>query len=80
MPPVRPHGPKFSQFHAVFWKIWQNRMLVPPGLAPPPTENPGSVPAKFPKYCLKLKEFGARGGGHVPRAPLDLPLHCDMKM
>ena len=20
-------GPKFSQFHAVFWKFWQNRML-----------------------------------------------------
>ena len=31
-PPARapPHGPKFSQFHAVFWKIWQNHMLVPP--------------------------------------------------
>ena len=25
-----PHGPKFSQFHAVFHKIWQNHMLVPP--------------------------------------------------
>ena len=36
------HGPKFSQFHAVFRKIWQNHMLAPPGgLAPPPTGNPG---------------------------------------
>ena len=26
-------GPKFFQFHAVFGKIWQNRMLAPP---PPP--------------------------------------------
>ena len=33
------YGPNFSQFHAVFWKIWQNPML-----APPPTGNPGSTP------------------------------------
>ena len=33
-----PYGPKFSQFHAVCQKIWQNHMLAPPGgLAPPPT-------------------------------------------
>ena len=25
-----PYGPKFSQFHAVFRKIWQNYMLAPP--------------------------------------------------
>ena len=25
-----PHGPKFSQFHAVFRKIWQNHMLATP--------------------------------------------------
>ena len=25
-----PWGPKFFQFHAVFGKIWQNRMLAPP--------------------------------------------------
>ena len=39
-------GPKFSQFHAVFRKFWQNHRLapLPGGLAPPPTENPGSVP------------------------------------
>ena len=24
------YGPKFSQFHAVFRKIWQNHMLDPP--------------------------------------------------
>ena len=41
-----PHGPKFSQFHAVFRYIWQNHMLAPPpeGLAPPPTGDPGSAP------------------------------------
>ena len=39
-----PWGSKFFQFHAVFGKIWQNRMLVPPGeLAPPPQGNPGSA-------------------------------------
>ena len=25
-----PYSPKFSRFHAVFRKIWQNRMLAPP--------------------------------------------------
>ena len=28
--PPPPQGPKFFQFHAVFGKIWQNRMLAPP--------------------------------------------------
>ena len=46
-PKSAPYGPKFSQFHAVFRKIWQNHMLVPPGgLAPPPTGNPRSAPGK----------------------------------
>ena len=41
---ARPRGRKFFQFHAVFGKIWQNRMLAPPReLAPPPRGNPGSV-------------------------------------
>ena len=35
-----PPGQKFSKFHAVFRKNWQNRML-----APPPTGNTGSAPA-----------------------------------
>ena len=40
-----PPGSKFFQFHAVFGKLWQNRMLAPsPGeLAPPPRGNPGSA-------------------------------------
>ena len=34
----------FFQFHAVFGKFWQNRMLAPPGeLAPPPQGNAGSA-------------------------------------
>ena len=28
--PPPPRGPKFFRFHAVFGKIWQNRMLAPP--------------------------------------------------
>ena len=35
---TRPPGSKFCQFHAVFGKIWQIRML-----APPPRGNPGSA-------------------------------------
>ena len=37
MPPPQS---KFFQFHAVFGKFWQNRMLVPP-----PQGNPGSATA-----------------------------------
>ena len=44
-PGVSPHGPKCSQFHAVFRKIWKNHMLGRPGgLAPHPAWNPGSAP------------------------------------
>ena len=48
-----PYSPKFSQFHAVFQKIWQNHMLAAPqGSAPPPTGNPGSAP----DYVLAINE------------------------
>ena len=52
---VPPYGPKFSQFHPVFHKIWQNHMLPPPprGLAPPPTGNPGSAPASNEPKALQ---------------------------
>ena len=50
-PGACPPGPKCSQSHAVFCKIWQNHMLAPPGgLAPPPTGNPGSAPGKGTKF------------------------------
>ena len=48
-PPPHTHGPKISQFHAVFRKFWQNLMLAPPGrLVFPPTRNPGSAPGPLP--------------------------------
>ena len=40
--PPPPWAPKFFRFHAVFGKIWQNRMLAPPGELAPPWGNPGS--------------------------------------
>ena len=46
MPSTRAHyGPKFSQFHPVFGKFWQNLRLAPPraGFAPPAMGNPGSA-------------------------------------
>ena len=47
-----PKSPNSSPLHAVFLgKIWHNRMLVPlVGLAPTPTEDPGSTSgiAKLP--------------------------------
>ena len=41
------YGRKFSQFHAGFWKIWQNRILAPPreGRRPLLRGDPGSTPA-----------------------------------
>ena len=40
---VPTSGSKFFQFHVVFGKVWQNRILAPPGgLVPPPRGNPGS--------------------------------------
>ena len=45
-----PWGSKFFQFHAVFGKNWQNRILAPPGeLARPPRGNPGSTPGNGTK-------------------------------
>ena len=45
-----PSSLKFSQIHAVFWKFWQNHVLVPPGwLVLPPILNPRSAP-DYPKY------------------------------
>ena len=48
-----PRGSKFFQFHAVFGKIWQNRMLAPPleswcphlgEILDPPLDTPGGDP------------------------------------
>ena len=39
-------GPKFFQFHAVFGKIWQNRMLAPP----PGVSAPSSGKSWF-RHC-----------------------------
>ena len=47
-----PYGPKFSQFHAVFRKIWQNHML-----APPPMGNPGSAPGSH-EICVTVVSVG----------------------
>ena len=51
---------KFSQFHAVFRKIWKNCMLAPPsgGLAPPPIGNPGSAPVNH--LALQIIVTGLR--------------------
>ena len=44
-PPPPPHGPKFSQFHAVFLQnLAKSYVGTPGGLASPPTGNPGSAP------------------------------------
>ena len=54
-----PLGSKFFQFHAVFGKFWQNRMLAPPGVGTPPQGNPGSATVKdlckvFLDICMVL--------------------------
>ena len=53
---------KFFRFHAVFRKIWQNRMLVPPRELAPPWGNPGSATAIYclhfsPKRLLDLEQY-----------------------
>ena len=57
-----PYGLKFSQFHAVFRKIWQNHMLAPPGgLAPPPMGNPGFAPVGGPNSFNFMQFLGKYG-------------------
>ena len=54
-------GSKFFQFHAVFGKIWQIRMLaLPRGVAPPLLGEILDPPLQR---------------GHVPGTPLDPPLY-----
>ena len=53
--PRRPtYGSKFSQFYAFFFFKFDKIVCYrpPPGLAPPPTGNPGSAP----ENCVKLKK------------------------
>ena len=44
------YSPKFSQFHTVFWKAWQNRMLSPP---PPPGGSLGN-PESAPEFVIDI--------------------------
>ena len=61
-----PWGSKFFQFHAVFGKIRQIRMLAPPPpgeLAPPPRGNPGSATESDLQLCTNLcQELLPEGG------------------
>ena len=75
-----PHGPKCSQFHAVFWKFWQNHRLAPHpgGLALPPTGNPGSASA--PCHAKMKPWFDpAEGLRYTPQAQKDF-YNQNMKM
>ena len=45
-----PWGPKFFQFHAVFGKIWQNRMLAPPWGVGAPSSGKSWI-----RHCLGLR-------------------------
>ena len=58
----RPPGSKFFQFRAVFGKIWQNRMLAPPGeLESTPRRNPGSATGfECLRFLLRLS-LGVNG-------------------
>ena len=71
VPPT--YGPKCSQFHAVFWKIWQNHMLASPPcrVDAPPTGNPGSAPEsnwfliQYASICQKKNLNSDTGLWHV---------------
>ena len=75
-PPARasPYGPKFSQFHADFWKFWQIVGWRPlGGLAPPPTGNPGSAPVEqecIPVGCVPSTTVAVCSWGSPHPTPL----------
>ena len=76
LPRQPPPGPKFSQFHAVFWKCWQNCTLEPPGvLVPPPMRNPGFYPAT-PQAGIFLT---TKGDCDPPYHQLTI-LYCDRQI
>ena len=56
-PPARaPYGPKFSRIHAVFQKIWQNRMLAPQRVGAPSYRESWIRPCYqvHTDYCINL--------------------------
>ena len=62
-----PYGPKFSRFHAVFGKIWQNCMLTPPEdwhpllqgiLEPPLVSNFVWVTLLIPSILICMRAVG----------------------
>ena len=49
------------------------------GVNPPRGGREHAILPNSPKNCMKLKEFGRRGGGVRPsRPPLDPPLQLDL--
>ena len=60
-PPPHPPESKFFQFHAVFGKLWENRMLAPyGGLTPPSRENHVSANEcilQAGSQCRKFRSF-----------------------
>ena len=57
-----PPGSKFFQFHAVFGKIWQNRMLAPP---PPESWHPLLREILDPPLSMSSGLFGATTLKHI---------------
>ena len=71
-PARAPYNPKFSQFHAEFWKFWQNRMLAPPGGLTPPYGESWIRPYKDRKFCFTGSQSLANSPPEIfqkPRVP-----------
>ena len=49
---MRAPGPKFFQFHAVFWKFWQNRVFTPPRGVDAPSSGKSWICHWFPTKIL----------------------------
>ena len=63
-----PPGSKFFQFPAVFGKIWQNRMLAPPGVGAPASGKSGIRHCPSTKFFSILRNFRAAKQLADPRA------------
>ena len=79
-PPCPLHTPLCPTTTYVFrWLQWQIQDFPKEGAPTPHGGCQHTILPKFPKNCMKLKEFGPPRGACIPCAPLDLLLGCTVR-